>query len=181
MRVAVIFVAVVVVATPAHASNSCMSKTEARRHYGSAHLYWHGPNHCWDATSGRRRNIARIQRKHTPPVRQQDRTEWRESRSEMLASSGLAQVLEAETSGGDGRSENADPAPLDTNWLDRWVAVVQVAPIPLIKAASEPAVASTIMTHESRPTDTPHDIVLVLFGMGMAMAFVGVVFSLRER
>jgi hypothetical protein len=37
------------------------------------------------------------------------------------------------------------------------------------------------MTHESRPTDTPHDIVLVLFGMGMAMAFVGVVFSLRER
>ena len=42
MRVAVIVVSMLMVATPSAASQSCMSKTEARQHFGSMHIYWHG-------------------------------------------------------------------------------------------------------------------------------------------
>jgi hypothetical protein len=51
MRVAVLVVSMLVLATTSEASRSCMSKTEARRHFGSVHIYWHGADHCWDATS----------------------------------------------------------------------------------------------------------------------------------
>jgi hypothetical protein len=47
---------VVIVIAPMHAAaaGSCMTKSEARRVYATAHLYWHGADHCWDATPGRR-------------------------------------------------------------------------------------------------------------------------------
>src|ERR1700730_11043951 len=54
MRVAVIVVSMLMVAAPSEASRSCMGKTEARQHFGSAHIYWHGADHCWDATPTRR-------------------------------------------------------------------------------------------------------------------------------
>jgi hypothetical protein len=47
LRVAVIVVSMLMVATPSEASQSCMSKTEARQHFGSVHIYWHGQDHCW--------------------------------------------------------------------------------------------------------------------------------------
>ena len=56
MRVAVLVVAILMIATPSEASQSCMSKTEARQHFGSVHLYWHGAEHCWDASSIRARH-----------------------------------------------------------------------------------------------------------------------------
>jgi hypothetical protein len=40
MRVAMIVVSILVVATPSEASKSCMSKTEARQHFGSVRIYW---------------------------------------------------------------------------------------------------------------------------------------------
>ena len=61
MRVAVIVVAMLVVATPSEASPSCMSKTAARQHFGSVHIWWHGQDHCWDATPGRRHQIHGVQ------------------------------------------------------------------------------------------------------------------------
>jgi hypothetical protein len=54
MRVAVIVAFVSLLTTPSEASTSCMSKTEAREHFGTVYLYWHGPKHCWDATPIRR-------------------------------------------------------------------------------------------------------------------------------
>jgi hypothetical protein len=30
-----------------------MSKTEARQHFGSVRIYWHGEDHCWGATPTR--------------------------------------------------------------------------------------------------------------------------------
>src|SRR5450631_4813641 len=51
MRVAVIVVFVSVLTTASEASKSCMSKTEARQHFGSVWIYWHGKDHCWDATT----------------------------------------------------------------------------------------------------------------------------------
>jgi hypothetical protein len=49
---------VVIVVAPMHAAaaaSSCMTKSEARRVYATSHLYWHGADHCWDATPGGRR------------------------------------------------------------------------------------------------------------------------------
>src|ERR1700704_1135732 len=116
MPIAVIAVSMfvmLVVTTPSEASQSCMSKTEARQHFGSVHIYWHGKNHCWDATPTRRRHrIHKVQRKIQIPkvqekdqihkVRQQiDQPKWRAAMSEML--------LDAE--------------PVQTPWIDRWVDI----------------------------------------------------------
>jgi len=66
MRIGVIVVSMLVLTTSSsEASKSCMTKTEARQHFGSVHIYWHGNDHCWDATPTRRHG-----RIHT--VRQKD-------------------------------------------------------------------------------------------------------------
>jgi hypothetical protein len=58
-----IVVTVMVATTPLEASQSCMSKTEARQHYNSSYIYWHGPDHCWDATPPRQNQIHGVRRK----------------------------------------------------------------------------------------------------------------------
>ncbi len=48
---------------PSEASQPCMSRTEARQHSGSLHLYRHGPDHCWGAVPARgNHQIHRVQR-----------------------------------------------------------------------------------------------------------------------
>jgi hypothetical protein len=47
-------VVIVIAPMQAAAAASCMTKSEARRVYSTSHLYWHGADHCWDATPGRR-------------------------------------------------------------------------------------------------------------------------------
>lgn len=37
----------------ARASAACMTKSEARSHWRTAHLYWSGPDHCWSNQRGR--------------------------------------------------------------------------------------------------------------------------------
>ncbi len=135
MRVAVfvVFVAFVpVLATPSEASRSCMTKTEARQHFGSVHLYWHGAGHCWDATSmsGHHR-VHHVQRKISPP-------KWRESMSKMLPDEMLKTL--------------PDEEPVQKTWVNRWVDIesppivsrwvdiAQVTPPPVIEAKSEPMV-----------------------------------------
>ena len=79
MRVAVI-VLTMVVATPSGASQSCMSKTEARQHFGSTYIYWHGPDHCWDATPTRHHQIQVRRKTLVHQVRQKiDQPQWREA------------------------------------------------------------------------------------------------------
>ena len=120
MPVAVIAVSMLimlVVATRSDASPSCMSKTEAGQQFGSMHIYWHGRDHCWDATPTRRltrnhqnhkgqqnRRIHEIQRNN-------DRPKWHESVSEMLHD-----------------VEPAQTAPL-TPWRNRWVDIEHTPPL----------------------------------------------------
>jgi hypothetical protein len=54
---------VVIVFAPMHAASaaSCMTKSEARHAYSTSYIYWHGANHCWDATPGGRRYAVRHQ------------------------------------------------------------------------------------------------------------------------
>jgi hypothetical protein len=52
-------VAIVIVPMQAASAATCMTKSEARRVYSTSHLYWHGANHCWDATPGGHRYAER--------------------------------------------------------------------------------------------------------------------------
>jgi hypothetical protein len=132
MRVALFVVFVSVLATPSEASRSCMTKTEARQHFGSVHIYWHGAGHCWNATSTRRHHqVHKVQRKINPP-------KWRESMSRMLPDE-TSKML-------------PDEEPVQKTWVDRWVDIesppivsrwvdiAQVTPSPVIEPKSEPMV-----------------------------------------
>lgn len=37
--------------TRAHGSPACMTKAEARSHWPRSHIWWHGPNRCWNNNS----------------------------------------------------------------------------------------------------------------------------------
>jgi hypothetical protein len=146
MRVAVIVVLMLVLTTPSEASTSCMTKTEARQHFGSVHIYWHGADHCWDATPTRRNHqIHKVQQKIDEP-------KWHEAMSEILP----------------------DEEPVQTLWVDRWVDIeppqivpivarwvdsVQVAPPPIIERIPEPMV-------------TPRGVVMVIFTIALTLAIV---------
>jgi hypothetical protein len=159
MRVAMIVAVVLVSATPSEASKSCMTKAEARQHFGSVHIYWHGPNHCWDATPTRRHATRKIQRKtptrevkpKTPTrevTRKIDQPKWRDSMSEMLASSDSDPVQSIATSA-DARRYGNDGAVAGTPWIDRWTDIessplaarwVDIAPVerpPIIERKAE--------------------------------------------
>src|SRR6202165_4495937 len=143
--IAVSMLVMLVVATPSEASQSCMSKTEARQRFGSVHIYWHGPDHCWDATPTRRSHQTnKVQRKiQIHEVQEKiDQPNGRDSMSKMLP----------------------DDEPVQTPWVDRWaniepsqppivarwVDIVQVAPPPIIERKPEPMV-------------TPRGVLLVFF------------------
>jgi hypothetical protein len=165
MRVAVTVVFALMVATPSEASKSCMSKTEARQHFGSVHIYWHGPAHCWDATSTRRHHqIHQVRQKKNDP-------NWHDAMSEMLPDGGSAsastRLAPAPTQLAPAPTQLA-PAP--TPWVNRrvdleqspiisrWVDIVQVAP-PLVIRAAEPLV-------------TPRGVVLVIMFVIGSLAII---------
>src|SRR5216684_1564384 len=152
MRVAVFVVFVSILATASEASPSCMTRTEAHRHFGSAHIYWHGAGHCWDATSTRQHHqVHHVREKSTHHVREKtehqakpkiDHPRWHESMSQMLA---------------------ADEEPVRTSWLDRWVDIEQAAP------AQMPA---QIMESESEPIITPRSVMMVITVLTLTLAIV---------
>ena len=114
MRVAVFCALILMVATPSEASESCMSMTEARQHFRLVHIYWHGPDHCWDASPGRRRG--RIS--HTVTSKP-DQRKWRDAMSEMVPDARVVSEI----------SPDAEVAQI--LWLDRWTDIKPSAP-PLI-------------------------------------------------
>jgi hypothetical protein len=175
MRVAVTVVFALMVATPSEASKSCMSKTEARQHFGSVHIYWHGPAHCWDATSTRRHHqihqIHQVRQKKNDP-------NWHDAMSEMLPDGGSAsastrlapvpkQLAAAPTQLAAAPTQLA-PAPTQwvNRWVDieqspissRWVDIAQVAP-PLVIRAAEPLV-------------TPRGVVMVIMFVVGSLAII---------
>jgi hypothetical protein len=150
----VIVVMMLAVTTPLEASQSCMSKTEARQHFGSVHIYWHGLDHCWDSTPGRHHQIQSVRRKtpvdvvqKNPETPNSNQPNWRDSMSEMLPYTSLAASLNAQRDAqryvnddavGDAPSANrpidVEPSPLVTRWVD----IAQVVPQPTIEQAPEP-------------------------------------------
>jgi len=119
MRVAIIFALILMVATPSEASESCMSVTEARQHFGLVHIYWHGADHCWDASPGRRqRHII-----HTVAPKP-DRSKWRDAMSEMVVTdTKVAQIPWLE--------RWVDIKSSELPLVARWVDIPQAAPPPI--------------------------------------------------
>jgi hypothetical protein len=84
-----------------------MSKTEARQHFGSAHIYWHGQDHCWDTTPTRHHQIQGRRKNLVHEVQQTiDRPKWRDSMSEMLPDDKPLKLLRASWNARQHRSDD---------------------------------------------------------------------------
>jgi hypothetical protein len=121
-----------VVTTPSEASESCKSRTEARQHFGSAHIYWRGKDYCRDAMPTRRHHQIQNGQIHAVE-RKTDRPKWYDSMSAMLP----------------------DDEAVQMPWVGRWidvespqrpivasqVEIVEGKPPPIIERKPEPAVS----------------------------------------
>jgi hypothetical protein len=193
MRTAVIVVFVLMAATPSQASKSCMTMAEARTQFATSHLYWHGPNHCWDTTAPTHRIVRRVKPKEqqpesdnaTPDVAAQDdgavpakrEPQWRNAMSEMLP---------ADTPG----ISSAVPslpaiATTGMTWLDRWVDVAQVAPPSFLRRNTETATAevSPAVGQKADPMVTPMRLILVFLSIVVILAVIELLFrnTIHER
>src|SRR5512139_1059679 len=77
MRVATLAVtcASLFISLPAFASPSCMTQNEARAKFPTSHLWWHGPNRCWDATPSRTQLSKRIRAREAKSVQPEEQAE----------------------------------------------------------------------------------------------------------
>jgi hypothetical protein len=178
----VVFVAAMVIAAPMPASAACFSISEARQHFGSVHLYWHGSDHCWDASPGRRRDAAttpRHARKHER--REAERPKWREARSELAADN---EPTRAPESTGDQRVATPDAPPIRiapvklvsflSDWTERWVDIDQVVPDHSAKAQSS-LLAASAPEQKVDLVLVLHGLALFTFGFGLVLTFIALV------
>ena len=164
MPVAVIAISMLVtlLATPSAASPSCMSKAEARQHFTSLHIYWHGQGRCWDATAGHRlpwlhrvrahRRIHQVRLKIDPP-------KWRDSMSRMAS---------------DGEPAQASPR---TAWADRWVDIEPAGPARRIDIAA--AGTPSIVADKAAPMISPN-LMLALITVAIATTLATIEFLFRR-
>jgi hypothetical protein len=172
MRVALVLVSMLVATTSSQALNSCMSK--ARHHFGSVHIYRHGPDHCWDAGSTGRREANGIRQNKAG-----NQPRWRQAMSEVSPDSEPAQVLEAHGKGGDdGSRAVADSA----NSLDRWVEIVRAGtPPPRTEPPSGPTGVSPILAGDSQSLGNSRIIILAFLAVVMMLAIIEVLYRNNGR
>jgi hypothetical protein len=151
MRVAVIVVFVSLLTTRSEASTSCMSKTEARQHFGTVYLYWHGPEHCWDATPTRLHGVRHRVRHpeptpHLVPIPSPD---LRRSANAMATDEPETELITA------------------IPWVERWTDITQRTPP-----------ASIVVTdRKSEPTVTSRDAVMAIIAIVLTLAVVEFLFG----
>jgi hypothetical protein len=187
MRTVAIVVLVLVASSPSHASKSCMTMAEARAQFATSHLYWHGPNHCWDATPPQHRIVRRVKPKDdvkdeqvaqdddgAVPARREPK--WRNAMSEMLpadtpiVASSAPSLAAVATSG--------------MNWLDRWVDVSQVVPPAFFRRTTEAATADVAtLGQKADPMVSPMHLILVFMSIVVILAVIELLFrnTIRER
>ena len=178
MRVAVIVVSMLVVATPSQASKSCMSKTEARQQFGAVHIYWHGVDHCWDASPTTQRHQIQARRKNLLHEVQQksDQPNWHESMSKMLADD----EPEGPTSFDVGHREN-DDAVAGTPWINRWVDIgLSDHPLDARWVDIAQTLPPSIVEREPEPMVSPRVMLLVLIAIAIALTLATIEFLFRR-
>lgn len=174
MRAAVIVVTILVAATPSVASESCMSKAEARQHFPSLHIYWHGPDHCWGTAPEGHHQIRQVLRKSPDPEARHEidrpkisQPAWRDSMSEMLPDDSSVKV----------------DATTGTRWLDRWV---EIETSPLVARRVEIAQVAPprgVIERKEELLVTPRGALLVLIGFVLTLGTIEVLFrrTIYER
>ena len=195
MRVALIVVAVAFVASPSHASPSCMTMAEARAAFPGKHLWWHGPNKCWDATPGRRQLAQRIQARQTQQSQREVQTAGRDRPIEVAApEQNKPQNWSHESRWRDAMSRmrpeddaalqssawaSEAPAAPRVNWRDRWVEVVPRVPPAAVKPGT--VELSTAAAPVVEPLLTPTRVILALLAVLLTLATVEIVFRSTIR
>lgn len=137
MRVAIIAAAIALASTPAIASPSCMTQSEARTKFPKEHLWWHGANRCWDATPSRARLGQRLRAKEPQQTSGKEverqaqeipkKPRWRDAMSRMRSDD----MPDAAVAASAGASVDATAAPLvapRANFFERWVEIAQRVP-----------------------------------------------------
>jgi hypothetical protein len=185
MRVAIIVVAVSLASLPALASPSCMTQSEARQKFPNSHLWWHGPNRCWDATASRARLAQRIRARETrqavreaepereaveekkPSRSAASDSKWREAMSKARPEDLVASTSVAAASA---QAEVTLVAPATTDpphadWRERWVEIVQRVP-PIVGEAGPADLAADARAAE--PLVTPTRVMLALLVLLLA-------------
>jgi hypothetical protein len=152
MRVAVIVVFVSLLTTRSEASTSCMSKIEARQHFGTVYLYWHGPEHCWDATTTHLHGV-RHRVRHPEPtphfVVPLPSPDLRRSANAMATDEPETELITV------------------IPWVERWTDITQ----------RTPAASSVVTDRKSEPTVTPRDAVMVIIAIILTLAVVEFLFG----
>ena len=185
MRVAVFALAIFVVASPSRASTSCMSLSEARKQFPSLHLYWHGANHCWDATSGSHVAVHRTLK--ASRIREAEpKADWRDAMSEMLPADAAPSAQVSPLPGADA----FDRAAPDTNWRDRWVDIAPVLPpgilgrkVAVLAAAAAPSPPAPPAAHKVVPMITATGVILAFVGLVLMLTVIELLFrnTIDER
>jgi hypothetical protein len=159
MRVALVVVFVSVLTTSSEASQSCMSKTEARQSFHSSYIYWHGVDHCWDAIPIRRYRSPHRAHHHepepTPPaVMPMPSPDLRRSANAMAVDESETDLIRA------------------TPWEERWTDITPVASPQFVVAIPKP-----------EPMVTPRGMVMVIITIILTIAIVEVLFGgmINER
>lgn len=171
MRAEVIVAFVLVAATPTYASKSCMTMAEARQQFATSYLYWHGVNHCWDATPPRNRLGHHVKPQEDQQALRGDREadaqepKWRNALSEMLPRDAPIEESSAPTS-------LAADEPRRINWLDRWVDVAEAAPPAIFSGRDEPADTSPTALRKADPMITLMSVVLMFLGFVVTLAVI---------
>ncbi len=179
MRVALVLVVMATMTTPSQASPSCMNKSEARHQFGSVHIYWHGLDHCWDATpSTRRSHVARVERKSAPrKLQKEPPPNWRDARSELMAGAGPSQSSsERQSQSSTELVDLPDTTITRPNWSERWVDVAQVGPVSLPKSEPAPIPVSPISEHPPESGAASFGLALIVVGSMLLVIFVGLRF-----
>jgi hypothetical protein len=168
MRVAVVIALTLLAASSARASQSCMTKDEARSHFATSYLYWHGPDHCWDASPGGPQSVRKTQQRNVQSnLGKRREPNWREARSEVLSADSASAVPQLQPSEQNERaSERSGGVPGVDQGEERAPAVRRLAvrtpdPMPALKAT----------TRSAGPIIAAGGVILILL-IGMVMVAV---------
>jgi len=152
-----------------------MTKAEARSHFATSYLYWHGPDHCWDASPSQSQPARNVQQRNVQPVRGQGREpNWREARSEVLSADAASAVPQSQPSGQNERASERSGGVLEVDrWEDRAPASRR-----LDVRTSDPMPALRATARSAWPTIAAGGVILILT---IGMVLVAVTEFLRGR
>jgi hypothetical protein len=184
-----------------------MTQSEARAKFTTSHLWWHGPNRCWDATPGRTQLSKRARARETKPAEPEEAAErsapaaersapketqadvkrkfeahaarWRDAMSKMRPDDMPDRGASArvEASVGPSHGSSEAPAAPRSNFWDRWVEIAQRVP-PVVDKAGPADLAADAGATE--PIVTPIRVMLALLVLVLAFGAAELLLR-RER